>query len=225
MIRPSGRGPESEQFQVQKKAAPPPPASKAAAPPPPPASKVATKAQSAQAALKAAVAFALDGHVRAESIASFPVPGVGPYGPTFACMFSVIAPDVEGRDFMLYEPEFAVAINAGDLKVAACQRWRAPISAADQPLTRRLPPTAGALPAEELNARVQELLTLTDQVAPLAWKASDVPASQATLVQRYGALFKFLVPLPLMPFYEQLDIRFLGWVAAQQQGVGRMAAT
>lgn len=182
----------------------------------------AVNAADVRQARRSAVTFATLHHVPVESIASFPIPGIGPYGPAFAFMFAVASPDAQARDYALYEPEFAVAVDAASLEPAAYQRWRPAATQAEPPLIWRLPEPARSLPSGSLDALQLELLDLTAELAPLAWKAGAPPKRAGLAIQRYDELFRFLVPLELLPYYERLDSRFLSWLEVAVQRFGRL---
>ena len=182
----------------------------------------AISAADVRQARRTAVTFATLHHMPVESIASFPIPGIGPYGPAFAVMFAVGSPDAQARDYALYEPEFAVAVDAASLEPAAYERWRPAASQGEPPLSWRVPEAARALPSASLDALQHELLELTAELAPLAWKGAAAPKRAAKAIQRYDELFRFLVPLELLPYYERLDSRFLSWLELAVQRFGRL---
>jgi hypothetical protein len=169
-----------------------------------------------------AALFANDGRMTKPSLASLPLPGVGPYGAAFVCMFMVALPDVQARDYVLYEPELAVAVDVATLRPAAFERWREPAGAEDDPLTYRLPEAVRGFSAMEVESLQHELLLLTDELAPHVWDGAPLPDGLAAAAQRYDQLFRALTPLELIPYYERLDGRFLAWLEASMQRIGRI---
>src|SRR5262249_18706836 len=125
-------------------------------------------------------------------------------------------------DYALHQPEFAVVVNADSLEPSAFERWREPISSGEQPLAHRLSPAARALPTAHLDALQEELLLLTDRIAPLAWNDALPGGQDVAAVQRYDLLFRWLVPSGLVPYYQRLDGRFLGWLATALAAVGQL---
>lgn len=162
------------------------------------------------------------GLMPSDAVASLPLPGIGPYGPVFSSMFMPAVADAGLADYALGEPELAVAVDAGDLRPAAVERWRPPTSPSEPLLTYRLPAPVRACPRAQQEGLLQELLQLTDEVAPLAWDGGPPPDDKASLLQRYDLLFRTLVPLALLPHYERLDSRFLSWLESALQRFGRL---
>lgn len=182
-------------------------------PPPTPPSvdaQIARAGSRAEAARWAAISSATERSIAVESMASLPVPTGS---ETYAFMLCLYGADVSAQDYVLYEPELAVWVNAETLEVQDSTRWREPVNREhDSPITYAQPPAAHALPSTVRDELQYELLLLYDDVTPLLGREKLSDEERQT-VARFDYLFRFLVPSALFPYYERLSPEFFGWLA------------
>lgn len=176
----------------------------------------------ARLARRVAHAFATRAVLPVEAAASYPVPAPGPHGPlfSFALYLTVAEPDL--RDYVLYEPELAVGVDASTLAVVGYQQIRGPVSPAqEQPLCPWLPPAVKALPEGVRDRLEEELLQLYEPVTLLFLGPPELAAANRAPIQRFDWLFRFLVAEALFAYYEWLGAAFFDWLrqhAAFPQG-------
>jgi hypothetical protein len=177
------------------------------------AERIARAGSRANAARRAARRFASEELVPLEAWVSYPVPIHRPFGPALTVFLAQAEADVEARDYLVYEPEVRVTLDAEEVRPLGYEIWRETVEPdIESPVSLLLPARARELASWRRDALEQELLLLLDTVAPLYWFDYVPSPSEHAAVQRYDLLWRFLVPSELFPYYLALNRTFFDWL-------------